>query len=410
MRNVINLNENWAFIQENAGLPKEMPSDWQRIDLPHTWNAVDGHDGNGSYDRGTYWYAKTFETPKQPLGNGKVYVEILAAGQQATVYVNGKEMTYHEGGYSTFRVDITDVCNEEGDNLLVIACSNELKDSVYPQSADFTFYGGLYRGVNLISVPDVHFDLEYYGGPGIQVTPRPCECGGAEFEIVSYVKGADENFTVLYSVCDAEGNEVASACRPADETAVKVYVPDATLWEIDAPTNLWKMEDAQKLLKCYNVVDYVTMPDPGQVWAYIGGWLYQAHLKEIKDNVPEQSRNYYNSCALRMSIALSSFGKDLKGEAGAELIGDKANADTIGGKTHVITRARDMAAYVQKLLGDPDYPDAQDKGYCSPQPGDIIVFAGNGHVGMCPGDNIFIGSFLTGPIWLINRSTLKDAE
>ena len=81
----------------------------------------------------------------------------------------------------------------------------------------------------------VHFDLEYYGGPGIQVTPRPCECGGAEFEIVSYVKGADENFTVLYSVCDAEGNEVASACRPADETAVKVYVPDATLWEIDAP-------------------------------------------------------------------------------------------------------------------------------------------------------------------------------
>ena len=163
MRNVINLNKDWAFIQQNAGLPKEMPSDWEHVDLPHTWNAVDGHDGNGSYDRGTYWYAKTFETPKQPLGNGKVYVEILAAGQQATVYVNGKEMIYHEGGYSTFRVDITDVCKEEGDNLLVVACSNELKDSVYPQSADFTFYGGLYRGVNLISVPDAHFDLEYYG-------------------------------------------------------------------------------------------------------------------------------------------------------------------------------------------------------------------------------------------------------
>ena len=146
MRNVISLNKNWAFIQENAGLPGEMPTDWHKVDLPHTWNAVDGHDGNGSYDRGTYWYAKTFETPKQPLGGGKVYVEILAAGQQATVYVNGKEVTYHEGGYSTFRADITDVCHEKGDNLLVIACSNEMKDSVYPQSADFTFYGGLYRG------------------------------------------------------------------------------------------------------------------------------------------------------------------------------------------------------------------------------------------------------------------------
>ena len=78
--------------------------------------------------------------------------------------------------------------SRKGDNLLVIACSNEMKDSVYPQSADFTFYGGALQRVNLISVPDVHFDLEYYGGPGIQVTPRPCECGGAEFEIVSYVK------------------------------------------------------------------------------------------------------------------------------------------------------------------------------------------------------------------------------
>ena len=87
----------------------------------------------------------------------------------------------------------------------------------------------------MISVPDAHFDLEYYGGPGIQVTPKPCECGGAAFEIVSYVKETDENFTVLYAICDAEGNEVASACRPADETTVTVYVPDAKLWEIDAP-------------------------------------------------------------------------------------------------------------------------------------------------------------------------------
>ena len=95
------------------------------------------------------------------------------------------------------------------------------------------------------------------------------------------------------------------------------------------------------------------MPNPGQVWSYIGGWLYQEHLKEVEDNVPEQLRNYYNSCALRMSIALSSFGKDLKNEAGAMPIGAGANADALGGKTHVIIRARDMAAYVQKLLGDP---------------------------------------------------------
>ena len=235
MRNVINLNNNWKFIQKNAGLPETLPADWQDIDLPHSWNAVDGQDGNGSYDRGTYWYAKTFKTPKQPLKGGRVYVEILAAGQQATVYVNGKEAVYHEGGYSIFRADITDLCKEDGENLLAVACSNEYKDSVYPQSADFTFYGGLYRGVNLISVPDAHFDLDYYGGPGFQVTPKPCDCGGATFDIVSYVKNADENFTVLYSICDADGQEVASACRPADDSGVSVYVPDAKKWDIDNP-------------------------------------------------------------------------------------------------------------------------------------------------------------------------------
>lgn len=234
MRNVLNLNDNWKFIQKDAGLPQTLPADWQDVNLPHCWNAVDGHDGNGSYDRGKYWYAKSFSTPKQPLGGGKLFVEVLAAGQQATVYMNGKEVAYHEGGYSIFRVDITEQCKEEGENLLVIACSNELKDSVYPQSADFTFYGGLYRGVNLISVPDAHFDLEYYGGPGIQVTPTPTE-GGASFEIVSYVKNVDENFTVLYTICDAQGQEVAQACRPAESPAVTVFVPDAQLWEIDSP-------------------------------------------------------------------------------------------------------------------------------------------------------------------------------
>lgn len=235
MRNIINMNQGWKFIQKNVGLPESLPMDWQDVNLPHTWNAVDGHDGKGKYDRGNYWYAKKFATPKQPLAGGRVYVEILAAGQQASVYVNGTKVTYHEGGYSIFRADVTDLCKENEDNLLVVECSNEYKDSVYPQSADFTFYGGLYRGVNLISVPDAHFDLDYYGGPGIQVTPKPCDCGGAMFEVVSYVKDSDENFTVLYSVKDADGKEVASGCRPSDATAITLFVPDAKKWELDRP-------------------------------------------------------------------------------------------------------------------------------------------------------------------------------
>ena len=75
MRNIININENWKFIREDAGLPAAYPAEWSTVNLPHTWNAVDGNDGNGSYYRGTCWYAKTFETPKQALAGGRVFVE-----------------------------------------------------------------------------------------------------------------------------------------------------------------------------------------------------------------------------------------------------------------------------------------------------------------------------------------------
>lgn len=187
--------------------------------------------------------------PGQPLGGGRLYVEVLAAGQQAAVYVNGTEAVAHEGGYSIFRADITDLCRKESENLLVIACSNEDKNSVYPQSADFTFYGGLYRGVNLISVPDVHFDLDYFGGPGLKVTPQPSP-GGAFFELVSWVQNPDENFTVAYSVRDMDGKEAGGAVRPADDTKVIVYVPDAVRWEIDNPY----LYTVTAVLQCRNEV------------------------------------------------------------------------------------------------------------------------------------------------------------
>ena len=234
MRSIIDLNAGWQFSKENAGLPESLPS-WQRIDLPHTWNAVDGCDGNGQYYRGVCWYAKTFLTPAQPLPGGRVYVEVKAAALAAAVYVNGKKAAYHEGGYSAFRADVTELCKPEGENLLVISCSNEPKTNIYPQMADFTFYGGLYRGVALISAPAVHFDLDYHGSTALKITPKPTGCGGAAFALESYVTGADDSYTVLYAIRDATGKEVAAACRPAGDTKTTLFVPDAHLWDVDDP-------------------------------------------------------------------------------------------------------------------------------------------------------------------------------
>ena len=228
MREIISLNENWTL-----SFPKGDHAT-EQVNLPHTWNAVDGNDGNGSYLRTTGVYTRTFVQPKQPLAGGRTYVEVLAAALNSTVKVNGQVATTHEGGFSIYRADITDLCHE-GENELSIEVSNEDTPSMYPASADFTFYGGLYRGVNLISVPNAHFDLDYYGGPGIMVTPVPTEDGGANFTIKSFVTNPADDLTVLYSIEDCYGNEVASAVRGSADTEVTIYVPDAHLWSMDEP-------------------------------------------------------------------------------------------------------------------------------------------------------------------------------
>ena len=228
MREIISLNENWTLSFPKGDHVTE------QVSLPHTWNAVDGNDGNGSYLRTTGVYTRPFTQPKQPREGGRTYVEVLAAALNSTVKVNGQVATTHEGGFSIFRADVTDLCHE-GENELTIEVSNEDTPSMYPASADFTFYGGLYRGVNLISVPNAHFDLDYYGGPGIMVTPVPTEDGGANFTIKSFVTNPADDLTVMYSIEDAYGNEVASAVRGSAETEVTIYVPDAQLWSMDEP-------------------------------------------------------------------------------------------------------------------------------------------------------------------------------
>ena len=263
MREIISLNENWTL-----SFPKGDHAT-EQVNLPHTWNAVDGNDGNGSYLRTTGVYTRTFTAPKQPREGGRTYVEVLAAALNSTVKVNGQVATTHEGGFSIFRTDVTDLCHE-GENELTIEVSNEDTPSMYPSSADFTFYGGLYRGVNLISVPDAHFDLDYYGGPGMMVTPVPTEDGGANFTIKSFVTNPADDLTVMYSIEDCFGREVASAVRGSADTEVTIYVPDAQLWSMDEP-NLYTVvatlqrnnEEVDEIAANVGVRSFKVTPDEG---------------------------------------------------------------------------------------------------------------------------------------------------
>ena len=224
MRNIINLNSKWAFTKMATEIPKEMPKMWDFVNLPHTWNAIDGQDGANDYYRGTCYYAKTIDKLDLPVAD-RYYLEINGANSSADVYLNGKHLAQHDGGYSTWRVDITDTL--ERDNLLVIAVDNAPNDRVYPQVADFTFYGGLYRNVNLICVSQSHFDLDYYGTPGLMVTPKS-KGSDWDIEIEAFLTNSKIGQELRYTIIDKEGNTVAQTLTT--DTKVTLNISNAHLW------------------------------------------------------------------------------------------------------------------------------------------------------------------------------------
>ena len=160
MRKITVLRDGWRF-------GKSRDAALEPVSLPHTWNDVDGQDGGNDYYRGTCWYAR--ELSVQETAGDAVFLELNGAAHTCEVFLNGEKLCHHEGGYSTFRAELTGKLRDK--NLLEISVSNEDNDRVYPQKADFTFYGGLYREVRLITVPGEHFELLRDGTPGIKVTP-----------------------------------------------------------------------------------------------------------------------------------------------------------------------------------------------------------------------------------------------
>lgn len=161
MRQVILFNNDWLF-----QMPGEEPV---KLNLPHTWNGVDGQDGGDNYKRCKCTYTKTFKKPDFKVGE-RVKLEFKGVNSEGEVLLNGKLLTVHAGGYSTFIVDITDHLLD--DNTLVVNVDNSKTEEVYPQTADFTFYGGIYRDVNLLILPKNHFEFLKDSSPALKVTTK----------------------------------------------------------------------------------------------------------------------------------------------------------------------------------------------------------------------------------------------
>ena len=218
MRKVIKLKDGWNFTDQKGNRAP--------VELPHTWNAKDGQDGGNDYYRGMMVYDNHFEKPKFTEEKERVYLQFHGVNASSNIILNGESVCRHDGGYSTFRVDVTDKLQE--DNSIVIEVDNSVNDRVYPQKADFTFYGGIYRDIEILIVKKEHFDLDYYGGPGIKYTTS-VSGKDADVNVVTYINDAakEAGAKVVVELLDDRGNVIADG----EGQDVTLHISNVHLWD-----------------------------------------------------------------------------------------------------------------------------------------------------------------------------------
>lgn len=219
----IAINDTWKF-KKLAGDISDIPcgalneSDFENIDLPHTWHK------EGAY-RGLTLYTKTIATKSSWK---HAFIDIPGADQHAVVLVNGTKVAEHKGAYSAFRARIPE--NMLGQDVRIdIYLTNKLDDEISPLTGDFTIFGGLYRGMNLlVTEKDTYFDPTYYGTDGVILRTS---VDGADGILTAEIHAVmDEADKIKLEVKDATGNIVSdSFFDKKDELSIRI--PDVKLWD-----------------------------------------------------------------------------------------------------------------------------------------------------------------------------------
>lgn len=230
MRTVISLDQDWDFVINPVKCtpPFQMSAEEaQRVCIPHCWNAKDGQNGENYY-RGCCAYHRKIDIPNQK--NRRFYLEFQGANSVCRVYLNDCFLGEHRGGYSTFRFDITEICTPGGEDYLTVFVDNGETTDVSPLSGDFTVFGGLYRSVNLICVPETHFDLMYYGTTGVLLDPVIEENGAGRIFIEAHLRnGIDAE--VRYEIFSPEGIPVMRISKPGKCPNAEIEIVKPELWD-----------------------------------------------------------------------------------------------------------------------------------------------------------------------------------
>lgn len=234
-RQAIALNTNWSFNKVDEKVPT-------LVNIPHTWNAVDVMDDTPGYYRGIGIYSKKLAL--KPQWKGKtIYLHFEGANQETSVYLNGKLMGSHIGGYNGFNIPLTNL-KFNGADEIVVKVDNSYNENIAPLSADFTFFGGIYRNVWLVVVENTHFDDEKYAAEGVFVHAQNVSNQSAEVAINGHLKtqSIGKKLLVTAILTDANGKLVKEINYPivAKNEQIDFVLPTITvnhpqLWSPEKP-------------------------------------------------------------------------------------------------------------------------------------------------------------------------------
>src|SRR6218665_547503 len=183
-RSVTSINDYWQF-HKGQTVDDTLHNKWRLVQVPHTWNAQDVTDDVPGYYRGPGWYRKKIAV-NSSFKDKEVALYFEGAGQEAEVFINGKKAGEHKGGYTGFYIPASAYLQfdeKENPKEIFVKVDNSYNENLPPLSADFTFYGGLYRDVYVVATDPVHFSFDAKGSQSVFITTPEVSAEKAVIEV-----------------------------------------------------------------------------------------------------------------------------------------------------------------------------------------------------------------------------------
>jgi beta-galactosidase len=303
-RQIQNLNADWKFFRAdapNADHPNFDDSHWPAINLPHTWNGIDGQDGGNHYYRGPGWYRKHLQLTSQDLSK-KIYLRIDGACLVSDIFINGQHAGTHRGAFAAFCFDITPMLHP-GDNLLAIRVDNSFSKDIPPLSGDFTMYGGLYRDVNLLTLNPLHISPLDDASPGLYLTPTHIDDNTAQIHATAKLQNdfdQPQTFDIYFQIKDSTGSRLIGSLFPQSlaahssaDVSADLTIGHPHLWNGKPDPYLYQA--SVEILQSNKILDQVTQPlglryfrvDPNQGF-FLNGHPYPLHGVGIQQDYPKK--------------------------------------------------------------------------------------------------------------------------